>query len=90
MRLQGGLDQSPSSLSPLAGFTTGDILVNVTLQARPPVVPSDELVRLELAWVPGNWCVVMRSDDVTSQDFILGDANVTLPVYEIAIPHPFR
>ena len=90
MRLQGGLDQCPSSLSPLAGLTTGDIPVNVTLQAGPPVVPSDEFVCLELAWVPGNWCVMMRSDDVTSQYFILGDANATLPVHEITVPHPFR
>ena len=65
------------SLGPLAGFASDDVLFHISLLARTPVVPGNELVCLVLAWVFGIW--MLWSNDVHLQDPILGYADVTLP-----------
>ena len=62
-------------LHPLTLLTALHVLPNVPLNARPPVVASDELVRLVPARVSSQWRVMMEPDNVFPQLGILGDVD---------------
>ena len=63
----------------LAGFASINILPDVWLDVRPPVVPCNEFLSFVLFEVPCGDTVVMLSDNVFSKAFILWDIDSLFP-----------
>ena len=69
------------SLSPLTGFASVNVLPNVRLDVRPPVVSCDKFLCFVSSGMSCDDTIVVFSNDVFSEAFVLWDVDSFLPGY---------
>jgi hypothetical protein len=75
MRMQWGSRQSTMSLHPLASLTSVNVLSDIVLNSRPPIIASDKLHSFIATWVSSKGRIVVFMDNVFSEFGMNGNVN---------------
>ena len=73
----------------VAGITSSDISGYIARESWPPVVVCDELQGFPMAWMACCWCIMVESEDVSTEVLVSWDVDLSMVEHHSFAPLPF-